>query len=63
MKRLFKILVCAIALFAFTNIAQAQQPEGKRILLHPAAAVYIVVIPEPSANAGTQNHQDQQKGQ
>ena len=35
MKRLFKIMVCAFALFAFTNIAQAQQQgEGKRLLLN-----------------------------
>ena len=34
MKKLFKILVCAIALFAFTNVAEAQQPEGKKLLLN-----------------------------
>jgi hypothetical protein len=34
MKRFFKILVCAIALFAFTNVAEAQQPEGKKLLLN-----------------------------
>ena len=34
MKRFFKIMVCAIALFAFTNVAEAQQPEGKKLLLN-----------------------------
>lgn len=35
MKKLFKVLMCVVALFAFADFAQAQeQPEGKKLLLN-----------------------------
>ncbi len=34
MKKFFAMLVCALALCSFINVAEAQEPEGKKLLLN-----------------------------